>query len=305
MSSTTVDDPTFQAGMADTVKALRGLCTAITDAGARHGHQPSANSRAMWDVATQASQKYETRSEWPTPLQDTQTFAGMTLLAASDYGHCYASLFTGDRAPVFGHLGMARGVLEASVVTAWLSEPGIETIDRIKRGLCEQMYSTSELDRLKIPDNGANADRVERWKRVADAFGWGVAWNRTKPVIDGESRPNIPDGIDALVLDESKGTLGRVQWSYLSSVLHVTWYGLRQAIIEDPPDNPLLGPSLAGVGTESKSVNSQSLCLLLALRRAATKRMIYMGWVDDEWQEACRQSAAHELALLKWLAENP
>lgn len=39
---TNVDQPAFIAGMADTVATMRGLCTAIAGAPARHGNLPSA-----------------------------------------------------------------------------------------------------------------------------------------------------------------------------------------------------------------------------------------------------------------------
>ena len=55
------------------------------------------------------------------------------------------------------------------------------------------------------------------------------------------------------------------------------------------------------IGTESNAVNTQSLCLLRALRHAGTARFTMMGWLDDDWNEAAQQSATHELALLKWI----
>jgi hypothetical protein len=74
----------------------------------------------------------------------------MTVMAASDYGHCYASLFDAsqDRAPVYGHLAIARAALEACVVSSWLNEPGIEPLERAKRAYCERTYSAWEVKRL-------------------------------------------------------------------------------------------------------------------------------------------------------------
>jgi hypothetical protein len=95
--------------------------------------------------------------------------------------------------------------------------------------------------------------------------------------------------------------LGKVQWSYLSSVMHVTWYGISQAVVEGPAEPGGLGPSMALVGMESKAVNTQSLCLLRCLRQAGAARMTMMGWLDDDWVAAEHASKAHENALLGWI----
>jgi hypothetical protein len=139
-----VDQPAFIAGMAATVSAMRTLCAAIEGAPARHGHQPAAVSVAMDDLANEARYAARCGENWLGPIRDTQTFGGMTLVAATDYGRRYADLFTGERAPVYGHLVVARAGLEACVISSWLNDPRIETAERIKRGLCELVYSTWE-----------------------------------------------------------------------------------------------------------------------------------------------------------------
>jgi hypothetical protein len=293
----------FREAMRPTVEAIRDLTEAIRDAPERHGSLPSAESVAMAEINAQA-QSYQKLSDWEAPLGDTHTFGAMTLLAASDYAWTFAEAFTGSRAPVYGHLVVARSALEAAVVSNWLNDPRVSPLDRIKRGLTEQLYSAKELVRLKI-DEKAKV-RVAYWKTVATRFGWAVAEANGKPVIDGTKRPSVPLGINELLLgDDQQGGLGRVQWSYLSAVSHVTWYGLRQAIIELPKEQSISGHSLAGVGTESRAVYSQALCVLKALRRAATARMVLMGWVDQSWESACRASAAHERVLLASIAPPP
>jgi hypothetical protein len=90
----------------------------------------------------------------------------------------------------------------------------------------------------------------------------------------------------------------QAQWSYLSSVSHVTWYGLRQAITSPAP-TPGLAGGLVSYGTTSSSVRAQALCVLIALRKAADARFVLMGWADEDWRAACERAQAHELALMR------
>ena len=130
------------------------------------------------------------RTSWAAPITDTHSFGAMTLLAASDYVRTYADSIDADGTPVYGHLVVARSALEACVISAWLNEPGIQPADRVKRGLCEQLYNSMELVRLNIEDNARQ--RVDAWKADAVTLCWPVTTNRDKPVVDGIQRPSIP-----------------------------------------------------------------------------------------------------------------
>ena len=182
------------------------------------------------------------------------------------------------------------------MVAAWLNDPDLGVPQRIKRGLCEQLYSATELVRLKF-----EADpkvRLDHWKAVAAQLGWSATQDQGKPVVDGERRPSIQSGIARLLGDDAEAQIGRVRWSYLSAVSHVTWYGLRQALSDPPTEQAVAAPSLVAVGTTSSSVRAQAACILVALRKAATSTFTLMGWADAEWEAACRRAAAHERALI-------
>jgi hypothetical protein len=307
MSSEHVESADFAEKMAETVSVMKGLALTIAGAPGRNGHLAHASSVGMSDLAAQGVLQRRC-PQWEGPVGDSYSIGAMTLIAASDYGHGYASLFeVSERAPVFAHLALTRAGLEACVVSIWLNDPRIDTERRVKRGLCEQLYSTWEVGRLTIDDEQQRriAGAKAFWQGCADAFGWEISNNRGKPVVGGEQRPSMPVRISELVVGRGDKPIGKALWSYLSAVIHVGWYGVTPAVVEKPPSEPGVGPSLAMVGTDSKDVNPQSYGFLRALRQAGEARQTLMGWTRDQvWQEAAAKSEAHEEALLKAIADS-
>jgi len=115
------------------------------------------------------------------------------MFAASDYARSFAEVFWTGPTPVYGHLVLARSALEACVISAWLNEPVSDPAEEDQAGLCEQIYSATELKRLKIGgDDGAA--RVQYWKNVATAFGWSRTEDHGKPVVGDVKRPFHPEG---------------------------------------------------------------------------------------------------------------
>jgi hypothetical protein len=216
--------------------------------------------------------------------------------ARIDFLEIFAVLLDADSTPVYGHLVVARSVFDACIVAAWLNDPTTDTTERVKRGLCEQLYSAMELVRLRLEDDAA--ERRDYWKERAAALGWTANVSSNKPVIEGTSRPSVPRGLSELLVDDGEARIGRAQWSYLSSVSHVTWYGLRQAITSAAPP-PAPGPGVASYGTTSVSVRAQAVCVLRALRKAADARFVLMGWADRDWRSACARAEQHELVLMQ------
>lgn len=285
----------FRQALSLTIGAVRDLADAVSERAGQCGHNPRARSRAMEEIAVEA--QFAARSGgWQEPIRDTHTFGGMTLTAAADFARSFAVLLDADSTPVYGHLVVARSVFDASVVAAWLNDPKADATERVKRGLCEQLYNAMELVRLRLEDDAA--ERRDAWKARAKSLGWTVKTPNNKPVIDGTSRPSVPSGIGELLVGDGEARIGRAQWSYLSAVSHVTWYGLRQALPSTAPP-PGLGPGLVTYGTTSSSVRAQALCVLIALRKAADARFVLMGWADEDWRAACGRAQQHELALMR------
>lgn len=93
------------------------------------------------------------------------------------------------------------------------------------------------------------------------ALGWTANISSNKPVIEGTSRPSVPRGLSEMLLDDSEVRIDRVQWSYLSSVSHVTSYGIREATTRATP-SAVPGPAVASYGQTSLSVRVQAVGVL-------------------------------------------
>jgi hypothetical protein len=158
----------FRVSMAPYVQGTRHFCDAIDAVANRHGHLPDASSGAMKERAAEPA--YREASTWRNPITDTHMFGGMTLRAATDYLRSFAQLFDTEEPPVYGHAVLARAAFESATVSAWLNEPRIGVRERIRRGLCEQLYSAREVHDLGIVDD--SLERVDEWVAVATAFGW-------------------------------------------------------------------------------------------------------------------------------------
>jgi hypothetical protein len=296
--SRAVNADEFRDAMAPVAEALNALAGAVEATGPRHGRLPDPESEGMKELASEG--QYRARSGWENPIMDTHNFGSLTLWAAADYVRSFAATLGGDQPPIYGHLALARDALEASVVAFWLNQGGIAYDERVKRGLCEVIYSANEVQRLGLTEGAeAKLAEVEAWP---DGFGWEFRFARGKPEVDGTKRRSVPDGIRSLLVDDEQAQLGQLLWKRLSAVTHVVWWGLTWAL--DLTDAPAGGSGFTtvAVGTDSSKVLLQAFCIARALRVAATERFALMGWIDAEWEAARQAAEQHELALLKALA---
>jgi hypothetical protein len=306
--SRTVGSDQFRDALRPTVEAARALTKAVDEVGCRHGNVAWDGSPAMSEIAGERS--YASRTDWEQPIADAQTMAAMALSAASDYVRTYVEAFTSDQPPLYGHLMLARGALEAATVSSWLSEPGIGTLERIKRALCEQVYSATEVSRLPLGEDSAERKkRPDVWVARASDLGWkvtdydGKSWNRKrrgKPEVDGVRRPPVHEGIARLVLNDSDSQrLGKLLWGRLSAVTHVTWFGLQSAFLAYEGETGLSGLTSVPVGTDQASVSLHAFFLMRALRGTAAAHFRMMGWSDDDWSAAARKAEEQELVLVR------
>jgi hypothetical protein len=198
---------------------------------------------------------------------------------------------------VFGHLVLTRSVIEACSVSHRLNDPAITPDRRQRRELRELIYSAEQGKHLKMEDPGVAAQRVADWNQVATDLGWAVTRERGRPVVDSENRPSVPAALDGFLTKTGSAELGRAMWGYLSGVDHGTWFALGQSFVTEPTQTGL-GPSVAMVGTESRSVYIAAFLMLRCLRSAADTLVTYKGWGDEAWAASSKIVAEHERVLL-------
>jgi hypothetical protein len=142
----------------EAVAPLRDLLSELV-AEAQHirdaaGDLPAAESPAMAEIANEDAYV----GAWAQqPLKLAQSIAGMCLAASEDQ---LATLFVvlskcdeaaTFRAPAFGHMSIARSVVESCARAGWLLEPIISYEDRATRAIGELLYSNWErAARLRI-----------------------------------------------------------------------------------------------------------------------------------------------------------
>ena len=288
----TVGPEEFRKAMTPTITVLRALTAVADEISDRY---PAHDSQGLREL--EAEPQFRERSTWENPITDTHMFGRITLRAATDNARTFAEAFDAPRPPLYGHLALARATLEASVISAWLNEPGIAYLERVKRGMCERLYSANEVRRLGIQ---ADADEtLAQYEADAISFGWQPRFDDGgKPSVDGTSRPAIPEGITRLLAGATSGNPGPVLWSRLSAVTHAVWWGLEWAFDLDQvaPAGP--GQATVAFGSETAKVAIPALSILRALRAAATDQFTLMGWTEDpSWQSVYRATEAHERLL--------
>jgi hypothetical protein len=65
-----------------------------------------------------------------------------------------------------------------------------------------------------------------------------------------------------------------------------------------PPEETADGTSLAGFGTNLDSAQVQGVCVMRAVRLAATRRFQLMGWTDGDWARVYRTTERYEANVL-------
>jgi len=291
---TIVRPEVFREWIAPHVASLRELTTAIDATPDRYGRLPSAASRAMGDRSEE--QNYRTRSAWEQPIIDTHAFGALALQAAADNVRGIAELFDSSRPPLYAYLTLARAALESAVTSAWLSDPGIACLERIKRGLCEMLYSANEINELGLDPDAIES--VEFWTQVGASFGWTVDNSRTKPSVDGTRRPRVSNGLVQLIGVSSD--VANALYSRLSAVDHVTWSGLVSAMdLSGAQRDDRTGTASVPVAVDGGKVAAYTRYVVRALHAAARTRFTCMGWVDDSWRATAANAEALESRLLE------
>ncbi|MHB1846315.1 MAG: hypothetical protein ACYCWW_15940 [Deltaproteobacteria bacterium] len=274
------------------------------DVDRQFGFVPAADSGAMRELAFEEA-RYVGRSNWLHPVKDAHSFGGVTLLAAGDYVRSDAALLQQEETPVYGHLAVARGAMEAAGVCHWLNDPSIGTEDRVQRALSERLYSARELGRFKVRREQSKQQLAEI-RETATALGWSVSGSGSRTAeVNGVGRPSTPRQLSELLVGDGAMGIGNALWCYLSSVLHATWWGLIESVMEAPDETADgLVPAPVAFGTRSNSVNAQTLCVARLCRVACEARMALMGWSSTAWTNLDGRVRRLESDILRSVAQS-
>jgi hypothetical protein len=222
-------------------------------------------------------------------------FGGMTLRAATDYMRSFAQLFDTEQPPVYGHAVIARAAFESATVSAWLNEPRIGVPERIRRGLCEQLYSAREVLDLGIIDD--SLERVDEWAAVATSFGWAAKRGGSK--VDGSGRPSVSDGIVQAAGSGDQSRIGDLLYYRTAAISHVRWFGPQTGLgISGAKVKRASRTGTVALGTDTARVGAISFYMIRTVRAAASARVDLMGWTDAPWESAIDRQVAleHEIA---------
>jgi hypothetical protein len=174
----------------------------------------------------------------------------------------------------FASLTLSRAVIEASAVSAFLSDPELEYAERCRRAVNEHLEALSEDARAlaaagQSVEAAVNARKVDRMLAAADGFGWGqprpLRPDYRNVAAIGNPRPRIMTLIDNLLSTDNTPGFGSQQYRAVSAIAHTAPHAI--GLIGDGSD-PLTARDIA----------QRHLPILSAFGLAALTMCNRMGW---------------------------
>ena len=184
--------------------------------------------------------------------------ASAAMVGALDHLHTWYQIVAGDlkRFPlaIYSHYTLARAAYEPALLTLWLLDPEVDSVERIGRGYAAQLRSLEDMRKFQsdagMTGEAANATMLH--KRLFDAA---RAAGYVSLDSDGKERTRrVPDMVRLFNLYDRRGAVGEPAWLYrlLSGNAHGReWAILHGALESDQegfdtnmniirPDLPLL-----------------------------------------------------------------
>jgi hypothetical protein len=175
--------------------------------------------------------------------------ATIALRSAADHALAAAGCLT--TCP-FASLTLARAVIEASAISAFLSDPELEYAERCRRAVNEYLLALSEEARAlaqagQSAEAAVTARKVDRMLAAADGFGWGQPRPTLPPdyrriAAIGNPRPRIMTLIDDLLSTVTTPGFGSQQYRAVSAIAHTAPHAI--GLIGDGSD-PLTARDIA------------------------------------------------------------
>jgi hypothetical protein len=268
------------APLRDVVRRLVREAQRIGDAA---GRLPSANSPAMDELANQT----EYAGRWSTdPMRLAQSAAGLCLHATEDHLETLCTVLDACpgaehfRAPIFGHMPLARAAVETSGRAGWLLEPGIPYSRRATRGVAELFYSRWENSRATGDDRFFASLKVEV-EAECKARGLAFDFDRGRVTVDEPRLGN--EAVVRHLFRRKPSRLARTMYGYYSGVAHgVLWALVENVDLDHAPSSSL------EADTRPLYSDARKIAMSLALaaegyRIAVADRWDHMNWGSAEW----------------------
>jgi hypothetical protein len=290
------DDPRrFLLATEPIVDVTRRLADAIRELIGRYSGIPESASPAMAELAQEST--WPNVPEWDKPVGTAHSTGISAMVASTENLRCYGRLFTDLPAPLYGHLVLARSVIETSVLTAWLMEQRIGARERVKRSLIEWMRQARAQERVPALRVDAR-ERYQLLRRVASEFGWSVSNRKDWLEVDGVAPPSTKAALHKLLPGDPEA-LGPVIYNWLSGAVHgdlSTWF--LDADVGEEGAGPG-GATFVTVGVTSKSVALATVPMLAACLAALDNFLVVMGWPVDAKLAQARTDAEALIAGLR------
>jgi hypothetical protein len=257
-----------------------------------YGWLPDVDSEGMRELAEESRFVGAWGQE---PVRACHTMATVLLVGAEDHARSITELLLLERAPLYGHVVLARSALEMSARVLWLCEVGIGVRLRVARGYTDALDNLNEQRRL--PGNPVPSAVTRRDRIIAEArrqhFNV-IRKDRKPPAIEHE-RPSKTSLMRALLGAGGDADLGALLYSFYSAVAHGTAYGLLQQFDRVEPPSKLSALATARPSVNSDDVRSVVTAMVLGYGRAVKELHDLMGWNGQEWLDA--YTSAHRVIV--------
>lgn len=193
------------------------------------------------DITSFANQELKLDAEWgdpntiEQPMYELLAHVELLFHAANDHMRSLGRLLGGDQPNWYGHIAVARAVVETASRLWWLTEPQLGPLERVRRHLMEHQYEHNHQAGLfggpfrSMPPDAYDAGRADLDARRRRHLDW--ARSAGLDCSDGRIQGDRPGPMDLLVAlyeadpsagatDGSAGALAAANYNKFSAVAH-------------------------------------------------------------------------------------
>lgn len=236
---------------------------------------PLPGSRAIIE-----NQDDSLRGPWgQTPARDANTLARLLCISASDHLLAMADSLESTSTGAFVCYTIGRGVLEAAGRAWYLSDPGADIRERVRRYMNERLWNINEARRFLegLRADTSRLNTVEHAiQRTAEASGFTLKKGRSGWQLDSE-RPSAMKLCDLVISPQSSSSgFGTATYRFISTSAHASESGIIGH----------LGPFDGIRVSVEKSSETQARYLLWCVKAYLTmgdRFLDHFGWDKDHW----------------------